>query len=127
MSHIAEIQTQFINWDAFVKALNLKGWTIKENSKIRTYPSDPKGNKVYPWIAVNPMASGYDIGITKEADGQIKLHLDFFGGSIANSLGQQLCKLKTDYIVEVTKQMYEDVEILEEDENFLIIEADDGD
>jgi hypothetical protein len=125
MSHTVNVATQFKNFEAFQDALKSLVWTIKHNAQIRTYHSDPERTKIYETVGVNPV-NGYDIGISLNKEGEISVHCDFYDGSIAKSLGQQLCKLKTQYVVEVTKQHYEDVEITEETEEYLILEAEDG-
>jgi len=129
MSHTVAIKTQFNNWEAFKSGLAKLGWEIKEKSKARTYPSDPDRNKIYDWIAVNPDKgyNAYDVGISQNAEGEISLHWDPYGGSIAKGLGQDFCELKKNYVVAVTEQYYEEVQILEMlADGSIILEADDG-
>lgn len=102
MSHTVKIKTTFKDASIFKKALEKFGWTIKENSKIRTYPSDSARDTVYKQIAVNPASSGYDIGITTKPDGEIELYADFYDGSIQKSLGQDLQRLRQEYSTQLT-------------------------
>lgn len=126
MSHTVAIKTQLNNQNILEKTLNQLGWTIKQNCKIRTYPSDPQRDFVYPQIAYNPNR-GYDVGITTDAEGNVSLHYDSFDGSVERTLGQQFAKLKTDYVINMTKEYYEEVQILEMlEDGSLILEADDG-
>lgn len=128
MSHTVKIKTEFKNWDTLVKTFNQLKWTIQTKAKLlRTYPSDPAKGKLYDYIAVNPDTHGYDVGIEVDAEGNISLHCDFFGGSIARTLGNQMCTLKKEYVINVTKENFEEVEILEMlADGSIILEADDG-
>lgn len=126
MSHTVQIQTQFKKFDTLVKAFNKIGWTIKESSTARTYPSDPARHTVYPHIAVNPQ-TGYDVGITVSDKGEIGIHYDPYGGSVERTLGSKLSTLKKEYVMEVTREEFEDVQILEMlEDGSIILEADDG-
>lgn len=126
MSHTVAIKTQLKNWEVMEKTLNQLGWVIKKNQKIRTYPSDPARNRVFEHIAYNPV-KGYDVGITKDEEGNISLHYDPFDGSVERTLGRQFATLKKDYVINLTKEYYDEVEILEQlADGSLIIEADDG-
>ena len=104
MSHTVKITTKFKNenFNAFKRALEQFGWTLKENSKARTYPGDQAGNTVYPLVAVNPN-SGYDLGIRIEED-QIATYGDFYGGSISQTLGQDLNELRKEYAYRVIEE-----------------------
>ena len=128
MSHTVAIKTQLNNWSTLEKTLNQLGWVIKEKSKIRTYPSDPQRNKVYDFIAQNPMkGSAYDVGITVDAEDNVSLHYDPFDGSVERTLGQQFSTLKREYVMNTTKQYYSDVEVVEQlADGSIIIEGDDG-
>jgi hypothetical protein len=98
MSHTVKINSSFKteHTNALKRALENFGWSLKENSKINTYPSDPGRNKVYPMIMQNP--KGYDIGLLfNEQTGEIELYGDFFDGSIQKSLGNNIDKLKQEY------------------------------
>jgi hypothetical protein len=99
MSHTVKINTQFKteHMNAFKRALESFGWSLKENAKIRTYQSDEARNTTYPTIMVNPQ-TGYDIGLkTNEQTGEIELFGDFYDGSIARTLGSNVEKLKQEY------------------------------
>jgi hypothetical protein len=99
MSHTVKIKAQFKNehLQSFLRALEHFGWTTKENSKIRTYYSDSAANKVYDMIAVNPN-TGYDLGLVfNKETGELEVMGDFFDGSVAKTLGNNLDKLKQEY------------------------------
>ena len=124
MSHAVEITTTFFNWEALKRALGKLNWQIKENSKIRTYPSDPKGREVYPYVAVNPLPGGYDMGVRVDpVTGQITFIWDSFGGSITKSLGADFVKLKIEYTKELVEEHYDSVETEEETSDYIIISA----
>ncbi|NBQ67394.1 MAG: hypothetical protein EBU46_00640 [Nitrosomonadaceae bacterium] len=100
MSHAVKINTEYKHIGSLKRAFESLGWTIKENSKIRTYPYDEARHTVFDFVAVNPQAQGYDIGFSKElnAKGFHDLVCDFYGGSIAKELGgQDMTKLKMAY------------------------------
>lgn len=126
MSHSVPIKTIFKNQKALFSALLALGWGIKERATCRTYPSDPKRNTIHPYVAVNPMTNGYDVGFTILPE-EIIADCDFFGGSIEKSLGKGFCKLKTEYVKEVAKENgYIDQVILEMyEDGSLILEVDD--
>ncbi len=127
MSHTVAIKTEFKNWNVLQKTLNRLGWTIKENTKCRTYPSDPDRNKIHPIAAINPMSSGYDMGVKLNEDGSIEFLWDSYGGSIEKSLGKGFSTLKKEYIVDLTREYYEEVELMELlADGSIILEADDG-
>lgn len=126
MSHTVAIKTELNNWTMLEKTLNQLGWVLKQKSKGRTYPSDPDRNKIYDWLAVNPQ-DGYDVGISLDAEGNVSLHYDPFGGSVERTLGKGLSSLKRDYVLNVTRDHYDEVEIMEQlADGSMIIEADDG-
>lgn len=97
MSHTVKIKTLFKDFSVFKKALSKFGWTIKEKSKIRTYPSDANRNDIYDYVAVNPKSTGYDIGIKIKPDGELELFCDYYDGSIQASLGNDLNQLRQEY------------------------------
>lgn len=106
MSHTVKIQTKFKNenFNAFKRAIEHFGWKLEENGKARTYYSDPAKNTIYPMVAKNPgKGEAYDMGIKIEGD-QIALYGDFFGGSIAQSLGQDLNELRKEYAFRVIEE-----------------------
>lgn len=127
MSHTVQIKTEFKNRTALEAALTKLGWKLKENTKLRTYPYDPDRDKVYALAAINPMSNGYDVGLKIAETGEIDLLCDFYGGSIAKSLGTDFAILKKEYVIKVVEQEYEDVQILEMlADGSIILEADDG-
>ncbi len=100
---------------------------LKEKSTIRTYPSDPDRNVVYDYVMVNPHRQGYDVGVKISKDGEVSLNCDFYNGTIEQSLGKQFATLKKEYVINIVKNEYDDVEILEQlADGSLVLEADDG-
>jgi hypothetical protein len=128
MSHTVAIKTIFKDKESFMKALESFGWKIREKTTIRTYPSDPQRNKVYDEIAVNPgTGTSYDIGLTVDDSGAITLNCDFYDGTIERSLGKQFALLKREYVLNVVRKEYEDVEIVETlPDGSIIVEGEDG-
>ena len=104
MSHTVKIDTKFTQFDDLKTAFEHFGWTIKEKSKARTYPSDPAQNTVYDFVAVNPN-NGYDLGITLNGE-EIGIFGDFYGGSVASTLGNGLDKLKQEYAYRVIESHF---------------------
>lgn len=124
MSHAVEITTTFYNWDALKTAFKNLGWGIKENSKINTYPSDPKRNDIHPFVATNPNHGGYDIGLRlAPEDGQVKFTWDPYGGSIEKALGKDFVKLKIEYDKALIDQHYEESTVESETYDYSIISA----
>ena len=84
-------------------------------------------NKIFSLAAINPQM-GYDVGI--EVDGEeVKLIADmsYSPAHIKETLGADFCELKKKYIINVTKEYYDDVTIVEMmQDGSIIIEADDG-
>lgn len=125
MSHQVDITTQFTDFSLLVKALNKLGWTVIENAKANTYPSDPKRETVHPFVAKNPNP-GYDVGINFNQDG-IVFSYDPYGGSIFRGLGKNFSELKKQYTLEIALEDYGNYEIVEQfEDNSMIIEIDDG-
>ena len=109
MSHTVKIQTKFTQLEPLKKAFEQFGWKIKEKSTARTYAYDPQKNKVYDLVAVNPGKEGsmtFDLGLTVKEDGEIDVLGDLWGGSIAQTLGNNLEKLKGEYAYRVIEQKY---------------------
>ena len=127
MSHSVPIKTEFKSKAAMQKAFEALGWSLKENSKIRSYSSDPARLKTFELVAVNPR-NGYDVGITIDENGAIDLTCDWYApGKISETLGPEFIELKKKYCIEVTNEHYEQVAIEQTfaDGSFIIL-ADDG-
>ncbi|WP_395000739.1 hypothetical protein [Acinetobacter sp.] len=127
MSHSVPIKTEFKSQSAMRKAFEALGWSFKENSKIRSYSSDPARLKTFELVAVNPR-QGYDVGITIGKNGEIDLTCDWYSpGKISETLGVEFTELKKKYCIEVTNEHYEQVTIEQmfADGSFIIL-ADDG-
>lgn len=104
MSHTVKIEREFKDLDTLRRALEKLGWTLQENSKIRTYPSDNLRNTVYPWIAKNPL-KGYDLGI-RQAGEKLEIFGDFFDRSISQQLGNNLDTLAVEYAKSSIEKLY---------------------
>ena len=105
MSHTVKILTQFTSAERLKEAFKALGWTIGEKTKIRTYPHDPVGQRVFDWAGVNPRVDGYGVGI-EMAEGRCETFCDFYGGSVAASLGTDLCRLRTEYTAKVAEHEF---------------------
>lgn len=106
MSHTVKIKTKFTQFDSLKKALDKLGWKIKENAKIRTYPGDSVGQKTWQYVGVNP-ENGYDVGLeVNKTTGEIEVYGDFYGGTIAKTLGNDLNVLKQQYAAQVIEDEY---------------------
>lgn len=109
MSHSVNIQTQFKNINNLLSQFVTLGWQIENNTKCRTYPSDPRREEVHKHVAVNPKATGYDVGINVDSDGNAVFVCDFFDRGIEEQLGKNLQKIKQGYaLAEIKKFMYEE-------------------
>jgi len=109
MSHKVNIKTSFKNIERLLEQFVLLGWQIEHNVKARTYPSDPRREEIHRYVAKNPKASGYDVGIDIEADGSACFVCDFFDPSIEQQLGEKLKKIKQGYsLAELKKFMQEE-------------------
>lgn len=79
------------------EAFKTLGWKIVGNSTIRNF----EGHKrEFPLVALNPEtgAQAYDVGIQmKVEEDRLTLHSDFYGGSIARTLGNDFVLLKQEY------------------------------
>jgi hypothetical protein len=109
MSHTVKIQTQFKQINPLKRAFEHFGWKIVENSKARTYSGDPKQNDKYQFVAVNPDLGTdrvFDVGINVNANGEIDVYGDMWGGSISKSLGSNLDKLRQEYAYRVIEEKY---------------------
>ena len=108
MSHTVKIPAKFRidQLESFKRALSAFGWTTKEKSTIRTYPSDNARHTVYDLIAVNPQ-SGYDLGLVfNQKSGELEVMGDFYDGSIGKTLGNGLEKLKQEYSLAVIEDKF---------------------
>jgi hypothetical protein len=107
MSHTAKITTKFARLEPLKSALAVFGWTLVEKAKSRTYSSDEARNKVYDYVAINPATghNAFDIGIMVK-DKELELNGDFFGGSLAQTLGTNLDRLREEYAYRTIEQEY---------------------
>jgi hypothetical protein len=124
MSHTVEIKTELTNLEATKNAFNKLNWKVVENQKKNTYSSDPDRNTLYDNVAKNP-SGGYDVGITTKG-GTISFHCDFHDGGIVRGLGKDFSLLKTQYTLSVLELEYAEVAVTEDNADYLMIEADDG-
>jgi hypothetical protein len=111
MSHSVNIKTEFKNITNLLEQFEAHGWTIVENQKCRTYPSDPRRDEQHRYVAKNPKTGGYDIGVNIDGEGNAYFVCDFFDSSIQAQLGTNLKKIKQGYALkELEKQLkYEDL------------------
>lgn len=102
MSHIYTIDVKIHNLEALKKAMKYFNWEFVENYDVRYYYGQTKR---YDMAFRNPLASGYDIGVLKSADGAYyELEADTWGKSISDTLGQGMCRLFTRYNREVIEE-----------------------
>jgi|LakMenEpi03Aug12_release.lakeMendotaPanAssembly.Ray.scaffolds.fasta_scaffold876530_2 hypothetical protein len=106
MSHSVNIKTQFKNIQNLLGQFTQAGWAIEQNTKCRTYPSDPRRDEVHTYVAKNPKNTGYDIGIDIDSEGNAYFVCDFFDSSIEKQLGQNLQNIKQGYtLTEIQRQL----------------------
>jgi hypothetical protein len=106
MSHSVNIKTQFKNISNLLAQFEKMGWTITQNAKCRTYPSDPRREEVHKYVAKNPLTGSnkYDIGIDVDSEGNAYFVCDFFDPSIQSQLGDNLTKIKQGYALDELKK-----------------------
>ena len=92
MSHQVTIQTKISDQRALALACEELGLTLAENAQQRTY----SGSVQQPLVIKCPKAN-YDIAATKAADGTFQLSTDWWGGSVAQSVGANYSKLSQIY------------------------------
>ena len=102
MSHSINIKTEFKNITNLLDQFKLAGWTILQNTKCNTYPSDPRRDELHRYVAKNPQ-NGYDVGIDIDAQGMAVFVCDFFDRSIERQLGRNLQKIKQGYALQEVK------------------------
>jgi hypothetical protein len=104
MSHSVNIKTQFKNIKNLLAQFEQAGWAILNDTKCRTYPSDPRREEVHKYVAKNPKANGYDIGIDLDSEGNAYFVCDFFDRSIQDQLGENLKNIKQGYALSELKK-----------------------
>jgi hypothetical protein len=104
MSHSVNIKTQFKNIKNLLAQFEQAGWVILNDTKCRTYPSDPRREEVHKYVAKNPKANGYDIGIDLDSEGNAYFVCDFFDRSIQEQLGENLKNIKQGYALSELKK-----------------------
>lgn len=119
MSHTVEIKSQIHDIEVLKESFSVFNWVIKENSKIRTYATDPLRDVVYDYVAINPTGQ-FDIGIKLVGD-EYKLFGDFYDRTISQQLGSELGSLKQRYSLNIAKNFLE-----EEDLEYTVNEREDG-
>lgn len=108
MSHSVNIKTQFKNVASLLEQFKAQGWRIVTDSKCRTYYSDPRKDEVHKYVAQNPIATGYDIGVNVDNEGNATFVCDFYDTSIEQQLGQNLKKIKQGYAVAELKSFLQE-------------------
>ena len=111
MSHSVDIKTQFKNLGNLLSQFEKAGWTIVQNQKLHTYYSDPRREEIHQYVAKNPQAGGYDVGVNVDQDGNAYFVCDFFGGSIERSLGENMKSIKQGYALDELRRFMEDEEL----------------
>ena len=111
MSHSVDIKTQFKNLNNLLSQFEKAGWTIVTGAKLNTYPSDPRREEIHQYVAKNPQAGGYDVGVNVDAEGNTYFVCDFFGGSIERSLGENMKNVKQGYALDELRRFMEDEEL----------------
>ena len=103
MSHaFASEDPTFKNVPVLIAAFKLLGWTVEENTNIRSFPGDPAMKQVFPFVARNPQLP-YDVGITPGK--VVKLTADFEYGKINTQLGAEFKILKSAYTEAALRQV----------------------
>lgn len=97
MSHLQKIKTGFVDVSSLRVALEAFGWTLVENSRMKTYAGDPKGSEIYDYVAVNPDAHGYDLSFRYNTNRELETYGDYYKGSLVEAFGVGLCNLKKQY------------------------------
>jgi hypothetical protein len=121
MSHSVNIKTQIKSVDTLLKVFTELGWEIKHNDKCRTYASDPSKDVVHRHVAVNPLPTGYDVGIDVNEQDAAYFTCDFYDTSIERQLGKKLQKVKQNYSLAQIKQF-----MLEEGLDYSVSELEAG-
>jgi hypothetical protein len=107
MSHTADIETQFkiSEFNILKKAFEKLGWKIVENQGVRSYYGQEK--RTFQYVAVNPSLdeNAYDVGISAGKD-NFSLHTDYYGGSVAKTLGAEMGLLKQEYAFAIAEDEY---------------------
>lgn len=111
MSHSVNIKTQFKNLTNLLNQFKIKGWEIVTNQKCRTYPSDPRREEVHPYVAKNPRAQGYDVGVNVDTEGNAYFICDFFDASIEQQLGKDLKTIKQGYALDELKHFMQEEDL----------------
>jgi len=107
MIHSVNIKTEFKNIGNLLNQFTKKGWSIVMDQKCTTYYSDPSRDRVHTYVAKNPTAGGYDIGINKDEHGNAFFVCDFFDGSIERQLGKDLQHIKQGYALDELREFIE--------------------
>lgn len=107
MSHTEDIKTQFYTseFKNLTKAFEKLGWKIVQNQGVRSYHGQEK--RTFDYVALNPKSGSdaYDVGISNGND-VFSLHTDYFGGSVASTLGENMSKLKQEYAYALAEDEY---------------------
>ena len=111
MSHSVNIKTQFKKIENLLSQFKKHGWSIVENSKCSTYPSDPRKEELHRYVAKNPTTAGYDVGINIDSDGNAYFVCDFFDRSIERQLGSNLKDVKQGYALDEIKKLMQEEDL----------------
>ena len=112
MSHTVKINAKFLASElpVLLKVFAKLGWVTQENELIRSYD---RTTERFPIVAKNPDKEhrAYDIGLKIEGS-EVQLYTDFYGGSVAKTLGPDLQILKQEYAVAVIEDEYPNASIV---------------
>jgi predicted transcriptional regulator len=104
MSHSVNIKTQIKQINTLLGVFKDMGWSIEEQTKRKTYATDPSRHVVHKYVAVNPKEGGYGVGVDVDEQGEAYFTCDFFDRSIEQQLGKNLNKVKQNYSLAQIKQ-----------------------
>ena len=106
MSHTVKVAVQFKTKELtqLERALTRLGWSLAHDASARGYNGQ---SAKYQHVAVNPdkTYSGYDVGIKEEGE-NLGFYTDFYGGSVARTLGEGFTKLKQEFAAAVIEDEY---------------------
>lgn len=106
MSQQVTIHTELKSkhWDIIEKALNNLQWNVETNVAPRSYFKQ----KVSPLVAVNPEKCGYDLTVDLSGE-EVSFGGDLHDGSIVRGLGENLGRLKQQYVIENVRKDYQSI------------------
>lgn len=103
MSHTSkiEIQIKAEHISTLLRAFKTLGWENTENATMRTYKG--RSSERYQYVAINPdkVQQAYDVGMTiNGGTNDIEFFTDYYGGSVAHTLGEDMCNLRQEFVAQ---------------------------